>query len=621
MGKTLLRWFTVGLFVGLGAGAVVGLALSRGIKLPAVEALTSFRPAAATQVRAKDGSLLATFSREKRIPLPPEQIPAGVPQRGDRLRGRQLLPPHRRRPRGIVRAALRNVISFGSSTQGASTITQQLARGLFLTPEKKLTRKVKEALLAIEIEQRFSKDEILTLYVNQVYFGHGTYGVEAASRFFFGKPAAQLTLPEAALLAGHRPAQRQPVADSPARRGRWHGAATCSTRMLDEKMIVARGVRGRSFAARSASSRTTTAPSAPRTSSRRCGARSRTASAARQMLEGGLEVDDHARPGSSRRSPRTPYATAWSSCSAGSAGRERGDNLLADRTADAGAWRDPSWRFLKWQRGELVYAVVEEVRAELASLRIGDRTARLVPAGAKWTGQDQPHAAHASRATSSSSGCTRCRRRPTCRSRSSSRASPRPRARCWCSTTAPARSLRWSAASTSSAPSGTARCRPRGSADRRSSRSSSSRRSSAGSRPTTSSSTPRCCFPTSACCRPTARSTTTCSFEGMITLRYALEHSLNASAAKLQQLVTGEAVIDAARRLGITPDARARLVARARFLRGHLARAGLGVLRDRQPRPGRRAVLHRLASATTRARCCSTSARRCVRRSARTSPT
>ena len=85
---------------------------------------------------------------------------------------------------------------------GASTLTQQLARKLFLTDEKTWERKIKEALLAIQIEKRYTKNEIFTLYCNQMYFGHGVYGVQAASRLYFGKTAKDLTLEEAALIAG-----------------------------------------------------------------------------------------------------------------------------------------------------------------------------------------------------------------------------------------------------------------------------------------------------------------------------------------------------------------------------------------------------------------------------------
>ena len=116
---------------------------------------------------------------------------------------------------GIQRAVVANVRA-GGIVQGGSTITQQLAKNLFLGPERTLHRKIQEALLAIHLEQRFTKDEILTIYLNRVYFGAGAYGVEAAAAKFFGKPAAQVSLYEAAMLAGllKAPSRYNPARDS-----------------------------------------------------------------------------------------------------------------------------------------------------------------------------------------------------------------------------------------------------------------------------------------------------------------------------------------------------------------------------------------------------------------------
>ena len=104
-------------------------------------------------------------------------------------------------PTGIARAIYQN-FRRGRIVEGGSTITQQLAKVLFLTPDKSLERKLKEAILAMELERRYSKDRILELYLNQIYFGHGAFGVEAAARTFFGKGVGELTLSESALLAG-----------------------------------------------------------------------------------------------------------------------------------------------------------------------------------------------------------------------------------------------------------------------------------------------------------------------------------------------------------------------------------------------------------------------------------
>ena len=117
-------------------------------------------------------------------------------------------------PIGLGRAAFENMAA-GHVMQGGSTLTQQLAKNLFLDPKRTFNRKAQEAFLALYLESRYSKDQILTLYLNRVYFGAGTFGIEAAAERFFGKPAAQLTLPEAAMLAGSvkAPARYNPLAD------------------------------------------------------------------------------------------------------------------------------------------------------------------------------------------------------------------------------------------------------------------------------------------------------------------------------------------------------------------------------------------------------------------------
>ncbi|TLS49791.1 penicillin-binding protein [Paenibacillus antri] len=105
-------------------------------------------------------------------------------------------------PRGLARAIWYNIRSLDANGQGASTLTQQLARNLFLTHEKTLSRKIKEAMYALQLEMAYTKDEILAMYLNQIYFGHGAYGIEAASNLYFGKRASELNLAESSMLAG-----------------------------------------------------------------------------------------------------------------------------------------------------------------------------------------------------------------------------------------------------------------------------------------------------------------------------------------------------------------------------------------------------------------------------------
>ncbi len=120
-------------------------------------------------------------------------------------------------PIGLGRAAMENM-SAGHVVQGGSTLTQQLAKNLFLDPNRTFERKAQEAMLALYLESRYSKDQILTLYLNRVYFGAGAFGIEAAAERFFGKHARELTLPEAAMLAGSvkAPAKYNPLSDSDA---------------------------------------------------------------------------------------------------------------------------------------------------------------------------------------------------------------------------------------------------------------------------------------------------------------------------------------------------------------------------------------------------------------------
>jgi len=169
--------------------------------LPSVEKLLVYEPPVTTRLMAADGSLLAEFFVERRYVEPIYKIPrvvqlAFVASEDATFydhRGIDLL--------SIGRAALENYRA-GSTRQGGSTITQQVVKALLLTPERSYERKLKEMFLAFQLERQLTKDEILYLYLNQIYLGNGAYGVQAAARNYFGKDVSDLTLGEAALLAG-----------------------------------------------------------------------------------------------------------------------------------------------------------------------------------------------------------------------------------------------------------------------------------------------------------------------------------------------------------------------------------------------------------------------------------
>jgi len=210
---TLRRVVTTALFAAaILGGALIGVFLAFESDLPQVTSLEEFQPNIITRVFAADGSVLGEFAIEKRVVVEFRDIPPVLRNAIVAVEDADFWKHIGVNPWRIPGAALANLRS-GRRGQGFSTLTMQLTRLLFLTPEKTYERKIKEGILAFQIEKNFTKEEILTLYCNQIYFGHGNYGVEAASRFYFGKAVKDLSLPEAALIAGigQSPARLSPI--------------------------------------------------------------------------------------------------------------------------------------------------------------------------------------------------------------------------------------------------------------------------------------------------------------------------------------------------------------------------------------------------------------------------
>ncbi|WP_336856407.1 peptidoglycan glycosyltransferase/peptidoglycan DD-transpeptidase MrcA [Pseudescherichia vulneris] len=185
----------------LGAGSVYGLYKFIEPQLPDVATLKDVRLQIPMQVYTADGELIAQYGEKRRIPLTLDQIPPVMVKAFIATEDSRFYEHHGVDPVGIFRAASVALFS-GHASQGASTITQQLARNFFLSPEKTLIRKLKEVFLAIRIEQMMSKDEILELYLNKIYLGYRAYGVGSAAQVYFGKSVDQLTLSEIAVIAG-----------------------------------------------------------------------------------------------------------------------------------------------------------------------------------------------------------------------------------------------------------------------------------------------------------------------------------------------------------------------------------------------------------------------------------
>jgi len=179
--------------------------------LPTVESLKDYNPSPGTMILAEDGRVLGQIKIEKGIFVPFKRIPKYMVNALLATEDPRFFQHTGIDYRGILRAALRNIIEVRVA-QGGSTITQQLTKVVFLSPERKLKRKIKEIILARRLEKELSKEDILELYLNKVYFGHGAYGVQMASKTYFGKNIWEVNQAEAALLAG---LPKSPVAYSP----------------------------------------------------------------------------------------------------------------------------------------------------------------------------------------------------------------------------------------------------------------------------------------------------------------------------------------------------------------------------------------------------------------------
>src|SRR6516225_5009741 len=201
----LLLWAAI-----IGGGVLGYFALT----LPDTSDLTRAERRPSVTILAADSSLLTTFGDLFGQPLTLQEMSPYLPKAVIATEDRRFYSHFGIDPFGLMRAAVAD-LTAGHVVQGGSTITQQLAKNLFLTPERSLSRKIRETLLALWLEHRFTKDQILEIYLNRVYLGAGTYGVDAAAHRYFGKSARRVTLYESAALTGllKAPARFNPTRD------------------------------------------------------------------------------------------------------------------------------------------------------------------------------------------------------------------------------------------------------------------------------------------------------------------------------------------------------------------------------------------------------------------------
>src|SRR3989475_7360898 len=187
--------------ISAGIGALAGMIFVYSSDLPQVRQLEDYRPNVMTELYADDGTVIGSFALERRVIITYSQVPQVLEDAVLSIEDRHFESHWGVDVYRIVRAGLTDLLEWRKA-QGASTLTQQLSRKLFLTTERSFRRKFQEILLAIQIERRFTKPQIFAMYANQIDLGHGNFGFEAAAQFYFGKHVGQLTLPEAAMLAG-----------------------------------------------------------------------------------------------------------------------------------------------------------------------------------------------------------------------------------------------------------------------------------------------------------------------------------------------------------------------------------------------------------------------------------
>jgi penicillin-binding protein 1A len=200
----VFKWLlaSAGLLVVAGVGGSIAFYLAFVRDLPDLRTIEDYRPPIASHIVDRHGERIGEFYKERRTLAPMESLPPHLVQAFVAGEDSSFFEHSGIDYRSILRAAWVNLRAGGEIKQGASTITQQMVKGLLLSPERKFRRKIREMILAQRIEKRFSKQEILYLYLNQIYFGHGAYGIREAARTYFDKDTLALSLSESALLAG-----------------------------------------------------------------------------------------------------------------------------------------------------------------------------------------------------------------------------------------------------------------------------------------------------------------------------------------------------------------------------------------------------------------------------------
>jgi len=374
--------FVALLILSVGAGIGAGLLFVYSSDLPEVRALETYRPNVITELYSDDGQEIASFALQRRILLSWEQIPHNLQDAIVATEDQHFFEHWGVDLPRVVEAAYRN-LAQGRIQQGASTLTMQLAGGLFLDrTDRSFRRKIQETLLAIQIERSYTKPQIFTMYVNQVYLAHGNYGMEAGAQFYFSKSAGQLTLPEAALLAGLiRGPGYSPLLNPQRALDRRN---LVLSRMQQEGKITAQQqaqARAEPLGLQVQVSRNDLAPYFVEEIRKYLESTYGTAA----VHENGLRVYTTLNVLMQRAANRAVYdgLHAYERRHGWRGGLR---NVSFKTAAELDAYQDPDWR-APIEKGDYVNALVLSAGERSATLRIGRYRAALAPADFAWTGR------------------------------------------------------------------------------------------------------------------------------------------------------------------------------------------------------------------------------------------
>lgn len=375
------------LLVAIALGVPAGFVAAHAIHVPLVQRLEDYQPAIITRIYDRNGVMFAEYAIQKRIVVNRSEMSPWLPEAIVATEDADFYHHGGINPKAIIRAALKDLIAR-KKVEGASTLTQQLAKQLFLTPEKSWDRKINEIFLAVDIEKNFTKDQIFDLYANQMYLGHGAYGVEAASRLYFGKHARDLTLPESAMIAGlfrHRGGYYSPILHPDHALGRRNFVLH---RMLEEHYINEQQYRQ---AVNTPLVLGTYKEEAPRVGGYfseeiRQYIENNPKFGAAGLYQRGLKVYSTLDLGL-QEATETAVQRGLRRWDRRRGFRRPSRNLVAEGI-DPESYKDPSWGGEPFVPDKLYTAVVMEVDRSAISARIDQNLIEIPPAGFSWTQHD-----------------------------------------------------------------------------------------------------------------------------------------------------------------------------------------------------------------------------------------